>query len=137
MIVLDTNIISEMMKPEPNPTVRTWLNEQVIETLYLSSVTIAELQFGIGVLAEGRRKQALTSLLAQIVPLFEQRILAFDFKAAEHYAKLAVEARLAGKGFPTPDGYIAAIASSRGFMIATRDIAPFKAVGLAVINPFE
>ncbi|MEF9956889.1 MAG: type II toxin-antitoxin system VapC family toxin [Acinetobacter sp.] len=137
MIVLDTNIVSEMMKPVPNPNVQMWLNKQVIETLYLSSVSIAELRFGIGILVDGRKKQALTNMVEQIIKIFDQRILGFDLVAAEYYAELAVGARTAGKGFPTPDGYIAAITSCHGFMIATRDTAPFLAAGLKVINPFD
>ena len=68
---------------------------------------------------------------------FDQRILAFDAEAARHYAGLAVKATVAGKGFPVPDGYIAAIAAARGFQVASRDTAPFRAAGLPVINPWE
>ena len=137
MIVLDTNVVSEAMKATPNPAVLAWLDEQAAETLYLSSVTLAELLFGIGVLPAGRRKEALTQMLDGLLALFEDRVLAFDTDAARRYADLAVTARAAGKGFPTPDGYIAAIAKARGFTVATRDVAPFKAVGLNVINPWE
>ena len=137
MIVLDTNVVSEAMKATPNPVVLAWLDEQAAETLYLSSVTLAELLFGIGVLPVGRRKEALTQMLDGLLALFEDRVLAFDTAAARRYADLAVTARAAGKGFPTPDGYIAAIAKARGFTVATRDVAPFKAVGLNVINPWE
>ncbi|MCB1825826.1 MAG: type II toxin-antitoxin system VapC family toxin [Candidatus Competibacteraceae bacterium] len=137
MIVLDTNVVSEAMKATPNPVVLAWLDEQAAETLYLSSVTLAELLFGIGVLPAGRRKEALTQMLDGLLALFEDRVLAFDTAAARRYADLAVTARAAGKGFPTPDGYIAAIAKARGFTVATRDVAPFKAVGLNVINPWE
>ena len=137
MIVLDTNVVSEAMKATPNPVVLAWLDEQAAETLYLSSVTLAELLFGIGVLPAGRRKEALTQMLDGLLALFEDRVLAFDTNAARHYADLAVTARAVGKGFPTPDGYIAAIAKARGFTVATRDVAPFKAVGLNVINPWE
>ncbi|MEZ5602180.1 MAG: type II toxin-antitoxin system VapC family toxin [Candidatus Competibacteraceae bacterium] len=137
MIVLDTNVVSEAMKAAPNPAVLAWLDEQAAETLYLSSVTLAELLFGIGVLPAGRRKEALTQMLDGLLALFEDRVLAFDTDAARRYADLAVTARAAGKGFPTPDGYIAAIAKARGFTVATRDVAPFKAVGLNVINPWE
>ncbi|MEZ5577048.1 MAG: type II toxin-antitoxin system VapC family toxin [Candidatus Competibacteraceae bacterium] len=137
MIVLDTNVVSEAMKAAPNPAVLAWLDEQAAETLYLSSVTLAELLFGIGVLPAGRRKEALTQMLDGLLALFEDRVLAFDTAAARRYADLAVTARAAGKGFPTPDGYIAAIAKARGFTVATRDVAPFKAVGLNVINPWE
>ncbi len=137
MIVLDTNVVSEAMKAAPNPAVRAWLDEQVVETLYLSSVTLAELLFGIGTLPAGRRKNALTQTLDGLLALFGDRVLVFDTEAARHYADLAVMARAAGKGFPTPDGYIAAIANARGFAVATRDVAPFQAANLNVINPWE
>ncbi|MCG5261355.1 type II toxin-antitoxin system VapC family toxin [Cupriavidus gilardii] len=137
MIVLDTNVVSEAMKPQPNEAVRAWLNDQVAETLYVSSVTLAELLFGIGALPDGRRKQGLTEALDGVIALFGERILTFDTDAARHYAESAVKARAAGKGFPTPDGYIAAIAASRGFIVATRDTSPFEAAGLTVINPWN
>lgn len=137
MILLDTNVVSEAMKPGPNPAVRAWLDEQAAETLYLSSVTLAELLFGIGTLPAGRRKDALARTLEGLLELFGGRVLAFDTDAARHYAELAVAARAAGKGFSTPDGYIAAIAAAHGFSVATRDVAPFRAAGVKVINPWE
>ena len=136
MIVLDTNVVSEAMKPQPHPAVKTWLDQQVAQTLYLSSITLAELWFGIGALPAGRRKDALGQTLEGLLPLFEGRILAFDTEAARHYAERAMQARAAGHGLPTPDGYIAAIAAARGFSVATRDMAPFQAAGVAVINPW-
>lgn len=136
MIVLDANVVSEAMKAKPNSAVLAWLDEQAAETLYLSGVTLAELLFGIGVLPAGRRKGALTQMLDGLLALFGDRMLAFDTDAARHYADLAVAARAAGKGFPTPDGYIAAIAKARGFSVATRDVAPFQAAGVNVINPW-
>ena len=137
MIVLDTNVISEAMKPEPSPTVRTWLNEQVAETLYLTSVTLAEMLFGIAVLPTGRRRSALTRALDGLLELFGDRVLPFDTDAARHYAALAVAARQAGRGFPTPDGYIAAIAASRGFIVASRDTSAYEAGGLPVVDPWQ
>ncbi|MGE0006747.1 MAG: type II toxin-antitoxin system VapC family toxin [Parvibaculaceae bacterium] len=136
MIVLDTNVVSEAMKPEPDPAVRDWLDEQAAETLYLSSVTVAELLFGIGTLPDGRRKQKLATMLDGSLALFEGRILPFDTDAARHYADLAVAARSAGKGFPTPDGYIAAVATAHGFAVATRDASAFNAAGVPVIHPW-
>ncbi|MGK9201156.1 type II toxin-antitoxin system VapC family toxin [Sinorhizobium meliloti] len=137
MIVLDTNVVSEAKKPAADPAVRSWLNEQVAETLYLASVTLAELLFGIGALPDGRRKKALAEMLDGVLELFGDRVLPFDIGAARYYAGLAVTARAAGKGFPTPGGYIAAIAASRGFIVATRDISPFEAAGLTVVNPWH
>jgi toxin FitB len=136
MIVLDTNVVSEAMKPEPDAAVRAWLNDQAAETLYLSTVTLAELLFGIGSLPAGKRKNMLSRALDGLIEIFAGRVLPFDVDAARHYAELAVTARSGGRGFPTPDGYVAAIAASRGFMVASRDTAPYVAGGLQVLNPW-
>ena len=137
MIILDTNIISEAMKPEPYTPVRDWLNEQSAETLYLSSITLAELLFGIRALPAGKRKNMLDRALAGLLELFNDRVLSFDTDAARRYAELAVTARNGGRGFPTPDGYIAAVAASRGFIVASRDTSPYEAAGVKVINPWQ
>ena len=137
MIVLDTNVVSEAMKPEPHPAVRTWLNAQATETLYLSSVTVAELLFGLGALPVGKRKDMLAQTLDGLMRLFRDRVLPFDIDAARCYAELAVSAKIAGRGFPTPDGYIAAIAASRGFIVASRDTGPYEAARGTVINPWN
>lgn len=137
MILLDTSVISEAMKLAPDEAVRAWLDEQAAETLYLSSVTIAEPLFGIGALSAGKRKDRLTEALEGVMELFADRVLPFDIAAARHYADLAVKARAAGKGFPTPDGYIAAIAAFRDFAVATRDTRAFDAAGVPVINPWN
>jgi toxin FitB len=137
MIVLDTNVVSEAMKPEPNLAVQSWLNNQTAETLYLSSVTLAELLFGIAALPTGRRKTMLAQALDGLMELFKDRVLPFDANAAKRYADLAVTAKEGGRGFPTPDGYIASIAASRGFIVASRDTAPYEAANMTVINPWE
>ncbi|MGY4305076.1 putative nucleic acid-binding protein [Bradyrhizobium sp. USDA 4369] len=137
MILLDTNVVSEAIKPEPSAQVRAWLDQQIAETLYLSSVTIAELMFGIGALPNGRRQDRLTAALNGVFELFETRILPFDTSAARRYAELAVKARAAGQGFPTPDGYIAAIAAHHHFSVATRGTTAFMAAGVAVIDPWN
>lgn len=136
MILLDTNVVSEAMKPEPDASVRAWLNAQAAETLYLSSITLAELLFGIRCLPTGRRQRLLDRALEALLELFEGRILPFDSAAARRHADLAALARSAGRGFPLPDGYIAAIAASRDFIVATRDTSPYRAAGVAVINPW-
>lgn len=129
MILLDTHVVSEAMKPAPDAAVQAWLNNQVAETLFISSVTVAELLFGIGALPEGRRKVMLAKAVDGLMTLFQGRVLPFDTEAAICHAELAVK----GRGFPTPDGYIAAIVASRGFLVASRDAAPFEA---RVINPW-
>ena len=136
MILLDTNVVSEAMKPEPHRGVRDWLDAQAAETLFLASVTIAELLFGIGALPRGKRKGNLAAALDGVLELFTARILPFDIEAARRYADLAVKARAAGRGFPTPDGYIAAIAAAHGFAVASRDTSAFTAAGLTVIDPW-
>jgi len=136
MILLDTNVVSEAMKPEPNSAVRDWLDAQLAETLFLSSITIAELKFGICALPEGKRKANLIAMLEGTLDLFTKTILPFDEEAAGLYGDLAVKARAAGRGFPTPDGYIAAIAAQHGFTVASRDASAFSAAGLPVINPW-
>ena len=137
MILLDTNVISEAMRPAPDAAVAAWLNRQTAETLWLSSVTLAELLFGIASLSESRRKKALAHTLDGLLELFGTRVLPFDTKSAQAYAHLAVAARAAGKGFPLADGYIAAIATANGFAVATRDVGPFEAAGVKVINPWN
>lgn len=137
MIVLDTNVVSEAMKPEPHPSVRAWLNDQAAETLYLSSVTLAGLLFGIAALPTGKRRGMLTQALDGLMGLFMERVLPFDIDAARRYAELAVAAQTRGRGFPTPDGYIAAIAVSRSFIVASRDTAAYEAAGVSVINPWD
>ena len=136
MIVLDTNVVSEAMRPHPDAAVRAWLNDQAAETLYLSSVTLAELLFGIAALPAGRRRSTLVRALDGLMELFRGRILAFDMEAARLYASLAVKARNSGRGFPMPDGYIAATAAAQGFAVASRDTSPYEAGGLRVINPW-
>lgn len=138
MILLDTNIISEPLKPNGEPKVVAWIDAQVLETLYLSAITLAELRYGIAALPEGKRKTALrTSLEERILPLFGSRILPLDAESTAAYAALCVRLRAAGKGIGSADAYIAAIAAARGFTIATRDTDPFVAAGLAVINPWK
>lgn len=116
---------------------RARLNKQAAETLFLSSVTVAELLFGIGSLPVGKCKEMLAHALDGLMGLFKDRVLPFDTDAARRYAELAMTAETAGRGFPTPDGYIAAIAVLREFIAASRDTAPFEAAQLAVINPWE
>lgn len=138
MIILDTNVISESLRPAPEPRVTKWLDTQLIETLYLSTITIAELRFGIAALPDGKRKNTLhNSLENQILPLFSERILPFDITSSQHYGKLMATARSAGLAIATADGYIAAIALTNKMMVATRDVSPFEAAGVGVVNPWE
>lgn len=136
MIVLDTNMVSETLKPRPDSAVLAWLDAQLAETLYLSSVTVAELLFGVAVLPAGKRRDRLAAAVDGLVGLYQGRILPFDVEAARSYAALAATARSRARGFPIPDGYIAATAASRNFIVASRDASAFAACGLQAINPW-
>ena len=138
MILLDTNVISEPWKPAPEPRVLAWIDAQAIETLFLSAVTVAELRFGIGVMPAGRRRSVLHERLEQdVLPLFEGRVLSFDLAASQAYAELMVRARSEGRAIGKADGYIAATAASRSYVVASRDVSPFEAAGVRVLNPWE
>ena len=138
MIILDTNIISEPMKPNSNTAVTAWLDRQLAETLYLTATSFSELLVGIEILPDGKRKQELrTALRELIIKLFGPRILPFNQQAAIAYAPLINRAKLKGQSISVADGQIAAIASVHGFTIATRDVAPFVAAGVPIINPWE
>ncbi|HEY8283191.1 MAG TPA: type II toxin-antitoxin system VapC family toxin [Chloroflexota bacterium] len=138
MIVLDTNVVSEPMKPYGNPAVQAWLDRQVAETLYLTATSLAELLVGIEILPEGKRKEGLAAALAELMAtLFGSRILPFDQPAAVAYAPMVNRARAAGTIISVADGQIAAIAAVRGFTVATRDAEPFVATGVPVIDPWE
>lgn len=138
MILLDTNVISEPWKPVPEPRVLIWIDEQAIETLFLSAVTVAELRFGIGAMPTGRRRSVLHERLEQeVLPLFAGRVLSFDLAASQAYAELMVRPRSEGRAIGKADGYIAATAASRGYVVASRDVSPFEAAGVRVLNPWE
>jgi toxin FitB len=137
MILIDTNVVSEPWKPVPDARVLDWLDAQAIETLFLSAITVAELRFGIAAMPEGKRRTVLHDRLEdEVLPLFSGRILPFDLEASKAYATLMAAARASGKAIGTADGYIAATALARGFSVATRDVSPFEAGGLSVINPW-
>ena len=137
MIILDTNVVSEPLKPAPEPKVLAWLDNQVAETLYLTSVNLAELLAGIETLPVGRRRTDLhRALTEQMMPLFERRILPFDKKAAEAFARINASTRALGNPISFADGMIAAIASVHGFILATRNENDFKAAGIGLINPW-
>ncbi len=138
MILLDTNVISEPLKLSADAGVLSWIDAQAIETLYLSTISLAEIRFGIESLPPGKRRETLHNSLEQrILPLFSGRILSFDAQASDAYAKLRARAREQGKAIAPADGYIAAIAMAKGLIVATRDTGPFEAAGLAVINPWK
>lgn len=138
MIILDTNVVSEPLKPVPEPVVLEWLNAQDPETLYLTTMNLAELLAGVEVMPAGRRRTELNqSLIEQVMPLFEDRILSFDRKAAQVFARINASAQAAGNPISFADCAIAAIASARGFMLATRNVRDFKGTNIEILNPWS
>jgi predicted nucleic acid-binding protein len=137
LILLDTNVVSETMRRNPDPRVVDWLDARVAETLYLSTVSLAELLFGIASLPDGRRKTELGLVFdARLTVLFADRVLPFDVAAARSYAAIMSGARALGRPLDVAEGQIAAIAMVHGFAVASRDVVPFEAAGVTVIDPW-
>ena len=138
MILLDTNVVSEPIRRHPDNRVLDWLDAQAIESLYLSTISLAELLLGAEILPVGRRRAALVAALEQqIADLFGDRIIPFDIAAAEAYAKVVVRVRTQGHTISIADGQIAGVAAANKLRIASRDELPFRAAGLVVINPWK
>ena len=129
MIVLDTNVVSELMRRSPDPAVETWAAGYAVEDLFFSAVGEAELRYGAAIMPAGRRRETM------LRAAFESRILPFVSAAARAYAEIAAARRAAGRPVSHPDGQIAAIAHSRGMTVATRNIRDFDAMGIALVNP--
>ena len=137
MILIDTNVVSEPMKTRSDPRIVAWLDRQKGETLFISTITVSEILFGVAALPAGKRRSQLAEAFErEIERLFEGRILSFDLAAARAYATLMVAARAKGLSLAMADGQIAAVAAANRLAVATRDEAPFRAVGLMTLNPW-
>ncbi len=137
MIILDTNVVSEFMTSPPESSVLSWLNAQNTASLYLTTITIAEIGFGLRTMPQGKRRDMLTERFEQFVKTaFEHRILPFDEDAARVYGEVLGYRREIGRPISSLDGQIAAIARSRGFSVATRNIKDFEECQIDLINPF-
>jgi predicted nucleic acid-binding protein len=138
MILLDTNIISEMMKPNPAVNVSTWLDQQEIIQLFITTITIAEISYGLAALPNGQRRTFLEEAFNKaILEAFKYRILNFDEPAAHLYGRIMGQRKKQGRPLSIPDGQILAIACSQKSLIATRNIQDFIDSGADLINPFE
>lgn len=138
MILLDTNVISELWKIAPDPNALAWVDAQVVETLYISAITVAELRFGVACLPKGKRRATYQERLERdVLAAFAGRVLPFDLAASQAYGELMVRAKMAGKAIGKADGYIASTAIANGLAVATRDLSPFAAAGLVVIDPWR
>lgn len=138
MIVLDTNVLSELMRVGPSDQVLRWVAAQPSERLFTTTVTQAEILFGIKVLAAGRRRDALLAAAEQMFEVdFAGKVLPFDPAAARAFAELAAERRRQGRPAGGFDIQVAAIAQSRGATVATRNVGDFDGIGPPVINPWD
>ncbi|MCQ3812542.1 MAG: type II toxin-antitoxin system VapC family toxin [Acidimicrobiia bacterium] len=137
MIVLDTNVVSELMRPLPNPAVEAWVADRAATNLFLSAVSEAELLYGIAIMPVGQRRHALeTEVEAMLREVFACRVLPFDSDAARAYAGIAASCRASGRPVSQSDGQIAAIAHSRGMAVATRNIRHFEGMAVDIIDPW-
>lgn len=138
MIVLDTNIISELMRPRPDLAVIAWLDGQHADSLFLPAIVKAEIETGIAILNDGKRKQSLLQAAELIFISFAARCLPFDGKTASHYANIIAFAKKQGRPMSVEDAQIAAIARQHAASLATRNVADFDfLVDLILINPWQ
>jgi len=138
MIVLDTNVLSETLRSAPAPEVMAWIGSQPNSALFTTTITRAELLYGVQLLPDGQRK---VGFLSAVQGIFDQdlagQVLSFDSAAADAFARVAASRKLAGQPISQFDAMIAAIAQSRGASLATRNSKDFKDCGIELINPWD
>ena len=138
MVVVDTNIVSELMHADPSAKVLAWVDDTPTRQLFVTSVTEAEVRAGIAFLPGGARRRGLAEAAERVFgDLFAGRILPFDSAAARVYADVAASRRAVGRPLSQADGQIAAIARSRGMSVAMRNVRDFSDTGIDVIDPWE
>lgn len=138
MIVLDSNVVSELMRPSPSPVVLSWVDFQLRDELHVTSVSVAEILVGIERLPNGRRKDGLARAFVEILSArFPGQVLDFDYPAAIKYASLAVRRERIGRRTEVPDAQIAAICLAHGAALATRNGKDFEETGVKLINPWD
>lgn len=138
MILIDTNVISELMRPEPSPVVLAWFGRQAAADLYLSAVVEAELRRGAASLPAGKRRDRLNAEInAMISEDFAGRVIPFDSAAAVAFATVFVDRQTAGRPISFPDCQIAATARAHGALIATRNVADFEGCGIELADPWQ
>ena len=137
MIVLDTNVLSEVLRPTPEPRVVEWLSEQPRASVFTTTITRGEILYGIRVLPAGKRRDGLWDAATQIFDVdFEAQVLTFDSAAADEFAEISAARRAAGRPIAQFDAQIAGITRSRGAQLATRNVSDFDKCGFEVINPW-
>lgn len=138
MIILDTNVISEPLKPSPDAAVLRWLDLQSPATLYVTTISQAELLAGVAALPAGKRRTELRKVIdKELVSLFADRILAFGERSAEAYAQVVTAANAAGNPIDFADAAIGAIAVEHNYILATRNVGDFKGTTVKILNPWS
>lgn len=138
MILLDTNVLSELMRAKPDPQVLAWVDAQPASELVICSITVAEILYGIARMPDGKRKQGLLDLASAMFDEdFAGNILPFDADAAVHYAELAAESEARGRAVEMADVQIAAIGRLHDAVIATRNIRHFEPLGVELVDPWR
>ena len=138
MFLLDTNVVSELMRPAPDPVIVSWVGERATSSLFLTAVTEAELRFGLAIMPPGKRRDGLSAGLDRMMETgFANRVLPFDSGAARVYAGIAAARRQRGRPIAQADCQIAAIARSRGMAVATRNIRDFEDMGIEIFDPWD
>jgi predicted nucleic acid-binding protein len=137
MIIVDTNVVSELLRPTPEPRVEGWLAAQDGLDIYLTAISEAELRYGVAIVDNGKHRDCLADAIDRILrDDMAGRVLAFDSAAAEAYATIAASRRTAGRPIAQAHCQIAAIARTRGATVATRNIPDFEGCGVGLINPW-
>ncbi len=137
MIILDTNVISELMRAEPSPVVLSWVRSQDRRDLNTTAITVAEVRYGIERLPDGRRRRTLAEAAHDVFEAFAGQVLPFDRGAADLYGTIVAERERSGQPIEGFDAQIAAICRSSGAALATRNTADFAGTGVALINPWQ
>lgn len=137
MIILDTNVVSELMRPAPAPVVLTWLRRQAASDLYTTAITAAEVRYGIARLPDGHRKDDLARAANDVFAAFPDQVLPFDGAAASAYADLVAQRERMGKPIDGFDGQIAAICHSHRASLATRNVKDFHHTGVVTTDPWR
>lgn len=137
MIVVDTNVISELMRSVPSPVVVDWVRRQRQSELCTTAVTVAEIRYGLERLPSGRRKNDLLEAVGEIFRSFGDYVFPFDTAAAGHYARIVTYRNSAARPIDGFDGQIAAICRARGADLATRNVKDFQGTGIKIIDPWQ
>jgi toxin FitB len=137
MIILDTNVVSELMRPAPAPVVLAWLRQQTGSNLFTTAITAAEIRYGIARLPNGKRRDDLAHAASEVFTAFPDQVLPFDDAAASAYADLVAQRERLGAPIDGFDGQIAAICHSHHAMLATRNVKDFHHTGITTTDPWQ